>query len=187
MEEAFLQAVKNHKEALGTLESQRATIIKIAQLFIHALTNGNKLIFMGNGGSAADSQHLAAEFVGRFKKDRPAWAALALSTNTSTISAIGNDFGFEQIFVRQIEALAKPGDIVVGISTSGDSENVIRAIARSKELKITTIGFLGKQGGKLKSMVDVAFVVPSNDTPRIQEMHILAGHILCDLTEQALT
>lgn len=187
MEEAFLQSIKNHKEALLILESQRTTLIKIAELFVKALTQGNKLIFMGNGGSAADSQHLAAEFVGRFKKNRSAWAALALTTNTSTITAVGNDFGFENIFSRQIEALAKPGDVVVGISTSGESENVIRAIAKSKELGITTIGFLGKHGGQLKSMVDVAFVISSTDTPRIQEMHILAGHILCDLTEQALT
>jgi D-sedoheptulose 7-phosphate isomerase len=186
-EEIYKQSVKNHKDALALLEAQQATMISIADIFCDAIGKGAKLMFMGNGGSAADAQHLAAEFVGRFKKNRSPWAALALTTNTSTITAIGNDFGFENIFVRQIEALGKPGDVVIGISTSGDSQNVLLGVEKAKQLKMKTIGFLGKDGGSLKRMVDTALLISSSDTPRVQEMHILAGHILCEIVEQKIT
>jgi D-sedoheptulose 7-phosphate isomerase len=179
-------SLENHKEAFKFLEKESSGISEIARLFISAISRGGKIIFMGNGGSAADAQHLAAELIGRFKKNRKALAAITLTANTSTITAVGNDFGFENIFLRQIEALAGPKDLIVGISTSGNSVNIIKAIKKAKDIGIRTIGFLGKDGGKLKNIVDTFLLIPSSDTPRIQEMHILAGHIICEIVEQEL-
>jgi len=150
------------------------------------LERGNKILICGNGGSAADSQHFAAELVGRFKLERKGLPAIALTTDTSILTAIGNDYGFDQIFERQVEALGKEGDILVGISTSGNSENVIRAVKKAKEIGIYTIGLLGKSGGKLKDLVDLSLVVPSNNTPRIQECHVLIYHIVCEEVEKRL-
>ena len=184
MNEIIKQAIVRHKEALGLLEASQEKILKISSLCVEALKNKGKIILMGNGGSASDAQHLAAEFVGRFKKQRVPLAAIALSVNTSILTAIGNDFGFEEVFSRQIEALAEPRDLVIGISTSGKSKNVIKAVAKAKELGIVTIGFLGNDGGDLKSMVDVSLIIPFSDTPSIQEMHILAGHIVCEIVDE---
>ncbi len=172
------------KKASSEILSQK---IEEAVLKIHnAFLEENKVFFIGNGGSAADAQHIAAEFVGHFKKDRKPLPALALTTNTSNITAIGNDYDFDLIFARQLEGLSKMGDILVAISTSGKSSNIIRAVETAKNFGVITIGLLGKNGGLLKDMVDIAIVVPSDDTQRIQETHITIGHIICDLVEQKL-
>ncbi len=152
-----------------------------------SIKGGGKLLLMGNGGSAADAQHIAAEFIGRFKKERKALPAIALTTDTSALTCLGNDYGFEHIFARQVEALVHKGDAVVGISASGNSENVFRALQKAKELGAVTIGLLGNEGGRMKDVVHKAIVVPSDDTARIQEAHITIGHIICEIIEQELT
>lgn len=172
------------KQAL--LETGIEPIEKAVLLTIQCLRKGCKLIFFGNGGSAADSQHLAAEFVGRYEKERPALPAIALTTDTSILTAVGNDYGFDAVFERQIEALGKPGDVAFAVSTSGNSRNVIRAVQKAKTLGLATIGFLGRSGGDLRSLVDIPIVVPSQKTSRIQESHILIGHILCERVDEAL-
>src|SRR5262249_16953986 len=144
-------------------------------------------IFFGNGGSAADAQHLAAEFLGRYLRERDPLPAVALNTNTSAITAIGNDYGYEHTFSRQLKALAVRGDVAVGISTSGHSKNVIEAMSVARAMGVTTIAMTGATGGKMKDLADILIAVPSKDTPRIQECHILAGHALCDAVEGALT
>jgi D-sedoheptulose 7-phosphate isomerase len=153
---------------------------------VNSLRAGGKLMLCGNGGSAADSQHLAAEFTGRFIKDRPPIAAIALSTDTSALTCIANDYSFEAIFARQVQAIGKPGDCLIAISTSGNSGNVLAAVAAAKALGITCIGLLGRDGGKLKPECDISIVVPSQVTARIQEAHILIGHSLCGAVEQQL-
>ena len=150
------------------------------------LKKGGKLILMGNGGSAGDSQHIAAELIGRFKKERKAIPAIALTVDTSSLTALGNDYGFETIFERQLEALAQKNDAVVGISTSGNSENVVRALKKANALGAETIGLLGNNGGKIKEIANLSIVIPSNDTARIQEVHITIGHIICELIEEDL-
>ncbi|MCL5412338.1 MAG: D-sedoheptulose 7-phosphate isomerase [Candidatus Marsarchaeota archaeon] len=147
---------------------------------------GNKLILMGNGGSAADAQHIAAEFVGRFERERRPVPAIALHTNTSSLTAIGNDYGFDSVFERQVEAFARKGDVVIGISTSGNSENVLRAIKKAKDTGCVTVGFTGKSGGKLASMVDYALMVESSRTSIIQEVHIAVGHMISKIAEDML-
>ena len=161
-------------------------ITRLAERLIETFRIGNKLLIMGNGGSAADAQHFAGEIVSRFRMERPALPALALSTDTSIITAIGNDYGFERIFSRQVEALAVPGDAVIGISTSGNSPNVQKALEVARQAGCTTIGLLGKDGGSIKALCDIPLIIPSNDTPRVQEGHITVIHILCDLIEQGL-
>lgn len=161
-------------------------ILKATQLIKNSLANGGKLLLMGNGGSAGDAQHIAAELVGRFKKERKALPAIALTTNSSTLTALGNDYEYAVIFARQVEAFVRKGDVVVGITTSGNSENVVRALKLANEMGASTIGLLGNQGGKAKDIVTVAIVVPSNDTARIQEVHITIGHIICEILEQEL-
>ena len=156
---------------------------EISQEVVKTLKKGGKILFCGNGGSAADSQHLAAEFVGRFKKERKAIPALSLTTNTSILTAISNDYSFENVFSRQVQALGKKGDLLIGISTSGNAENVILAVKAAKKIGIKTVGLSGKRGGKLAKISDISFVVPSNDTARIQEAHILIGHILAEIAE----
>jgi D-sedoheptulose 7-phosphate isomerase len=163
-----------------------ASMAKVSEVLIEALQRGNKPILFGNGGSAADAQHIAAEFVGRFAFDRPALPALALSVNTSALTAIGNDYGFDLVFSRQIEALGRAGDVAIGISTSGNSANVLHGVATAKKLGLHTVALTGATGGKLKSAVDYCICAPSNETPRIQECHILIGHIICELTEQTI-
>lgn len=160
-----------------------AQIANISELMIRALGNGNKVFLFGNGGSAADAQHIAAEFVGRFAFNRSALPALALTVNTSCLTAIGNDYGFEQVFSRQLEALGRSGDIAIGISTSGNSPNVLQAMTVAKRIGIHTVGLAGATGGKLAQCVDYCVCAPSDATPRIQECHILVGHIISELVE----
>lgn len=151
---------------------------------IDCLARGGRIFWLGNGGSAADCQHLAAELVGRFERERKGLASIALTTDTSALTAIANDCGFDQVFARQVEALCRPGDLVVGISTSGNSRNVLEAIRTAVSKKIRTVGLSGRDGGKLTAEADICLVVASNNTARIQEAHILIGHILCDLAER---
>ena len=171
---------------LRFVEESSARIEAVARQMAEVLRRGGKLLFLGNGGSAADAQHLAAEFVNRFLVDRKALAALALTTDTSVLTSIGNDLGIEQLFSRQIEALARPGDLVVAISTSGNSPNVLRAVEAARRLGCRTVGLTGGSGGSLTKVVDEAFIVPSRETPRIQETHITLGHALCALVEDLL-
>ncbi len=181
---AQLQA---HRVLFEVMERDMVSLIaEMATMLADTLARGGKLLVMGNGGSAADAQHFAAEIVGRFKMERRALPAVALSTDTSILTAIGNDYGFEAIFSRQVEALAAPGDVVVGISTSGNSPNVLKAFQLARERGCRTIGLLGCDGGCIKAACDLALVVPSDDTPRIQEGHIAIIHIVCDLVEKAL-
>jgi len=161
-------------------------INQAAELLVTAYKSGYKLLAAGNGGSASDAQHTVAELVGRFLKNRRALPAIALSANTSNLTAIGNDYGYAEVFSRQIEALGQKGDVFLGISTSGNSENVVLAAQKAKAQGLLVIGLTGDGGGKLKPLCDVLIAVPSKDTPRIQESHILIQHMLCDIIEQAL-
>ena len=161
-------------------------ILKISNLLLRCLKKGGKIILFGNGGSAADSQHIAAELIGRFKKDRPAISAIALTTNSSILTAISNDYGFEFVFAKQIEGLASKNDVVIGISTSGNPENVINGIKKAKEIGLKTIALTGSGGGKLSKIVDMALIVPSKNTARIQEAHITIGHVICEFLEEEL-
>ena len=170
-------------QSLGELDDQ---VLQAGSLASRALQGGGKLLFCGNGGSAADSQHLAAELTGRFILDRKPLAALALSTDTSALTCIANDYSFDEVFARQVQGLGRPGDLLVAISTSGHSRNVIRAVEEAKALGMSVIGLLGRDGGALRELCDVAIVVPSQVTARIQEAHILIGHTLCGLIEQQL-
>lgn len=163
-----------------------STMAEVSRVIVKALRQGNKILLCGNGGSAADAQHIAAELVGRFAFDRPALPALALSVNTSCVTAIGNDYGFDVIFSRQIEALGREGDIAIGISTSGNSANVLHAMSTSRRLGLGAVAFTGCTGGKVKNEADFCLCAPSNETPRIQECHILMGHIICELVEDTI-
>jgi len=162
-------------------------IVNLGILIGKRLKLGNKLLICGNGGSAADSQHFAAEVVGRFEKERKGFSAIALTTDTSALTAIGNDYGFDKVFSRQVEALGQKGDILIGISTSGNSKNVIEAVKVAKGLGIFTVGLLGKDGGQLKDLVDKAFIIRSNNTARIQEVHITFIHAICRVLDLYLT
>mgnify|MGYP001614072370 FL=1 len=166
--------------------SKLGEIEEMVELILTSYRNGGKVILCGNGGSAADAQHLAAELVGRFKLERRALPAIALNTNTSILTALGNDYGYETVFSRQVEALANEKDIIIGLSTSGNSPNVLKAIEAAKAKGAMTIGLTGGNGGSLAKMTDLAIVVPSDNTPRIQEAHITIGHIVCELVEREL-
>lgn len=170
---------------LRFLEGHREAIRRLVLILAERLRAGHKILLFGNGGSAADAQHLAAEFVNRFAFERPALPAIALTTDTSVLTSIANDRDFTEVFARQIGALGKPGDVVIALSTSGRSVNVLRGIEMAKKLGLLTVGFTG-EGGKLAEVVELPFVVPSRSTPRIQEVHITLGHALCELVEQAL-
>lgn len=161
-------------------------LANIGEECIRAIKSGNKVILFGNGGSAADSQHIACELIGKFNKVRRAYPALALTTNTSNLTAIANDFDYSEVFHRQIGSLGDKNDIAWGITTSGNSPNVIKGIKKAKEVGLTTIVFTGKDGGEIKDLADYDFIAPSNRTPRIQELHILAGHIICEVIEREL-
>jgi D-sedoheptulose 7-phosphate isomerase len=174
------------KQSLLSSPDVVVTVATVSEILVNALKQGNKLLLFGNGGSAADAQHIAAELVGRFAFDRPALPALALSVNSSCVTAIGNDYGFDQVFSRQIEALARSGDVAVGISTSGNSANVLRAMSTAKKIGLKTIALTGRSGGSLKNAVDYCICAPSNETPRIQECHILIGHIISELVEREI-
>ncbi len=189
----FAQRVRRSIEASIAVKQQLlesveivSAMAKVSEILIAALQKGNKPLLFGNGGSAADAQHIAAEFVGRFAFDRPALPALALSVNTSSVTAIGNDYGFDLVFARQIEALGRPGDVAIGISTSGNSPNVLQGVTVAKKRGLHTVALTGAAGGKLKTAVDCCICAPSNETPRIQECHILIGHIISELVEQTI-
>ena len=186
MTSLFLKNLAEQAALLQTLQPLDAAVGQAAALATRALQSGGKLMFCGNGGSAADSQHLAAELTGRFIQDRRPLAALALSTDTSALTCIANDYSFDEVFARQVQGLGRAGDVLVGISTSGNSRNVIRAVEEAKALGMSVIGLLGRDGGALLELCDVAIVVPSQVTARIQESHILIGHTLCGLIEQQL-
>jgi len=176
-----------HLEVIQKLsEACAEDIAVVGQLMVNVLAQGGTIYWCGNGGSAADSQHLAAELVGRFKGDRRALRSAALSTDSSVLTCVANDYSYDSIFSRQIEALGRPGDLLVGISTSGNSGNVLKAFEAAKQLGLHTVGLLGKDGGKAKRMADRSIVIPSDATARIQESHILIGHTFCDLIEEGL-
>ena len=179
--------LRAHQEVIQVIDSMLAPRVSAAaEILTKALGTGNKVLLMGNGGSAADAQHFAAEIVGRFRLERRGLPAIALSTDTSILTAIGNDYGFEAIFRRQVEALAVAGDVVIGISTSGSSKNVFTAMSLAREMGCLTIALLGRDGGTIKDIVDLDLTIPSQDTPRVQEGHITIIHILCDLIEKGL-
>lgn len=161
-------------------------VAECAETIVDAIRKGGKVLIAGNGGSAADAQHIAGEFVSRFHYDRPGLAAIALTTDTSILTAIGNDYGYERLFSRQVQALGREGDIFIGISTSGNSANVIAAFEEAKQLNLKTIGFTGLSGGKMANMCDITLRMPSSETPKIQEGHIAIGHIICGLVEAAM-
>ena len=177
---AHLQTVESTREAL----SEQVNLV--GKILADCIKNDGTLFLCGNGGSAADSQHIAAELIGRFKKNRRALRSIALSTDTSVLTCVANDFSYDDIFSRQIEGLGRKGDVLVAISTSGNSENINRAIKQAKELDVMTIALLGKGGGATKDVADHVLIVPSDSTARIQEMHILIGHIFCELIEREL-
>lgn len=182
--EGYINDSIKAKELL--LKSELANIEKAAGIMISSLKGGGKILVFGNGGSAADSQHIVAELVGRFRKERRGLAAIALTTNTSTLTAIGNDYGYDATFSRQVEAIGRPRDVAIGISTSGNSINVLEAIKIAHNLGLITIGLLGGDGGRLKKECDVSIIVGTKNTPRVQESHSLVGHILCELVEEEL-
>ncbi len=161
-------------------------IREVAEMCVTLYRNGKKTMLAGNGGSAADAQHIAAELVGRYGFDRPSIPSLALTTDTSNLTAIGNDYGYDKVFSRQLEGMGNEGDLFIGISTSGNSQNILNAFESAKEKGITTVALVGRDGGKMAQMADLSIIVPSNATPRIQESHILIGHILCDIIEKEL-
>ncbi len=171
---------------LAFVELYAERVVEVGEIIARALKDGNKVILFGNGGSAADAQHIAGEIVGRFKRERRALPAIALTTDTSILTAVGNDYGFERVFERQVEALCMPGDIAIGISTSGNSPNVIIGLMKAHDLGATTIAFTGRDGGKLVDIAHYSFVVPSYDTARIQECHITLGHVLCEIIDRLL-
>lgn len=176
-----------HREVIARVEQELTPlIVEMVELMVDTFRRGGKVLVMGNGGSAADAQHFVAEIVGRFKMERRGLPALALSTDTSILTAIGNDYGFDRVFSRQVEALASPGDLVIGISTSGNSPNVLLALQLARETGCRSVGLLGKDGGSIKDVCDLALIVPTNDTPRVQEAHITMIHIVCDLLEKTL-
>jgi D-sedoheptulose 7-phosphate isomerase len=175
------------KTSQATFESIGHSVEVAAKLCIDCLKNGNKILLFGNGGSAADAQHIAAELVGRYKTERKGLAAIALTTDTSALTAIGNDYGYDRVFDRQVEALANTGDVAIGISTGGSSANVASALKLAKDLDCKTIGFSGRGGGEMNELCDINIVVPAQDTARIQEMHIVIGHTICHLIDLAFS
>ena len=185
IEKCMKSAVENYTSVFQN-DNLKASIQQIVIESVTAFQSEGKMLFCGNGGSASDAQHIAAELSGRFYTDRPPLYAEALHVNSSFMTAVANDYGYEATYARMVEAAGKKGDILVGISTSGNSPNVVRAIQKAKELGITTVGFTGKNGGAMRDICDFMICAPSDDTPRIQEVHILVGHIICQLIEQEM-
>ena len=181
----IVKQIEDSIELKKYLRQETKNLVAMADLLVDAFRKGNKVLLFGNGGSAADAQHIACELAGKFYLDRDPLPAIALTTNTSSLTAIANDYSYEEVFVRQVKGLVKQGDVVIGISTSGNSPNVLRGIEEAKRLGVTTIAFTGR-GGRLSELADYVLSIPSGDTPRIQEAHITAGHIICYLVEQAL-
>ncbi len=187
MQTIIQQAVETHSQTIQVFFAHHSgLIVEIANQMIQSIQRGGAIYWCGNGGSAADAQHLAAELVGRFKRNRPAIRSAALHANTSTLTALANDFGYHTVFQRQIEAWLRPGDVVVGLSTSGNSQNVLLALQKAKEMGGFTVGLLGHDGGAIKTACDIPLIVTSHDTARIQEVHITVGHIICELVEEQI-
>ena len=184
-EASIVKQIEDNIKLKEYLQKEAKNLVAMAALLVDAFRKGNKVLLFGNGGSAADAQHIACELAGKFYLDRAPLPAIALTTNTSALTAIANDYSYEEIFSRQLKALVREGDIVIGISTSGNSPNVLHGIEEAKRLGAITVAFTGR-GGELKKLADYVLAVPSVDTPRIQEVHITAGHIICYLVEQAL-
>ena len=185
LESVFAEAVSDHLSLVRELERQRERMQQIASRMTQALLAGNKILWCGNGGSAADAQHLAGEFLGRFRRDRPALASIALTDNAAAVIGIANDYGFHEVFTRQVDALCQQGDVFVGISTSGNSRNVTMAAVRAKQIGAYVVALTGEHGGKLGSVADSWIRIPSRETARIQEAYMLCGHMLCDWVELA--
>ena len=185
-------AVARIRDCVSVMQSLRespaylSAVVTVADAMTKCLRSGNKILFFGNGGSAADAQHLAAELSGRFLRERASLSGWALTTNSSVLTAIGNDYSFDEVFARQVQGMGSPNDIAFAISTSGNSPNVLRAVNVARDKKLVTVGLTGRTGGKLAGAVDYCICIPSDQTPRIQEAHILTGHILCELIEEAL-
>lgn len=187
MKQQIIDQLNESAEVKIKLGKENAdTIVKIAELLTSSLRDGHKVLFCGNGGSAADAQHLAAELLGKFKMHRKALPSIALNVNTSVLTAIANDYEYDMVFERSVEGLGNPGDVLIGISTSGRSRNVIRAIEKAREMGLKTVAFVGSEPGPMGTASDICLTVPSKDTPRIQESHITVGHIVCGLVESAL-
>ena len=184
IQKIFKESIRVKEEAL---KANLSLIETVTQEFKKTLSAGGKILFFGNGGSAADAQHIAAEFIGRFKKERKSLAAIALTTDTSILTALGNDYSFDIVFARQVEGLGKKGDIAFGISTSGNSKNVIEGVKKAKSLGLKTISLTGNDGGQLAKLTDISLIVPSKITARIQESHLCMSHSICELVEQEMT
>ena len=182
----FSEAIGEHLAVIRQLQSQLPALEKIAEEMVRAVLSGSTVFWFGNGGSAADSQHFAAEFVGRFRRERRGLPSIALTTDTSALTAIANDYGYEEVFRRQIEALCAPGDVAVGISTSGNSKNVCAALRAAREIGAFTVAMTGAGGGTMATIAEATLCIPSQDTARIQEGHILCGHMLCDWVEASV-
>ena len=180
IQEEFSSHLETINNVIGSMEND---IEQASQIIVDALKNGNKILLCGNGGSAADAQHIAAELTGRYKTERRGLPGIALTTDTSALTAIGNDYGYDRVFDRQVESLANNGDVIIGISTSGNSKNVVSALKLGQELGCKTVGLTGRDGGAMNDVCDINMVVPSNNTPRIQEMHILFGHTICQIID----
>ena len=179
----FHKAVTDHLDVIQSIAGQQELVERIALAMSAALVQGKKILWCGNGGSAADAQHMAAEIVGRFRRERRGLPSIALTTDTSILTAVANDYGYEAVFSRQVEALGNEGDVLVAISTSGNSPNVVKAVEMAKELGLVTVGFTGAGGGRLATLADFLFAVPTKDTARVQEAHSLVAHVLCDWVE----
>jgi len=180
VEEVFRTTIATHINTVRQLLEKTEVLAGIADAMLTTLRSGGKILFCGNGGSAADSQHLSAEFVGRFRRERAGLPSIALTTDTSILTAVANDYGYEFVFSRQVEALARTGDLLVGISTSGNSPNVVAALERARALGLVAVAFTGKGGGKMANVADHLLAIDATETARVQETHILAGHMLCD-------
>ena len=186
MLEIIREELESHKRTIEkTIEVMIPNILKASELMVKTLKSGNKILLIGNGGSAADAQHIAAELTGRYKSERRGLPAIALTTDTSALTAISNDYGYAHVFDRQVEAIANSGDLLIGISTSGNSANIVSALTLANTLGCHTLGLSGKNGGEMNNCCSLNLVIPSDDTPRIQEMHILIGHILCQGVDDA--
>ena len=184
MKQTISKEFQSHLETINNvINTMEKKVEEASILAVKTLKNGNKILLCGNGGSAADAQHIAAELTGRYKTERRGLPGIALTTDTSALTAIGNDYGYDRVFDRQVEALANKGDLIIGISTSGNSNNIFNALKLAKELGCNTLGLTGKDGGKMNEVCDINVIVPSDDTPRIQEMHILFGHIICQVID----
>ncbi|QKF91692.1 D-sedoheptulose 7-phosphate isomerase [Campylobacter sp. CCUG 57310] len=183
--EMIKKELEEHKKTVEAIFKLQDEIKKACEMAVSTLKNGGKILLCGNGGSAGDAQHIAAELSGRYKKERAGLAGIALTTDTSALTAIGNDYGYEFVFSRQLEAIGRSGDLLIAISTSGNSANVIKALKAANDMGVRTLGLSGKDGGAMNELCELNLIIPSSDTPRIQEMHILIGHTICQAIDDA--